>query len=458
MRIVNSKTKIMGEAKVSTALLKFGLPATIGLLVTALYNFVDAIFVGGLGTSAMGAASISFPISMVIIGLGLTLGSGVASYISRLLGKKNIEQASKAASTAFFSSLLLGTIVIVPSIIFLEPLLKLFGATATILPYAKDYAYIFISGSILNVINVTMNNIIRAEGAAKTSMKALVLGSVLNIILDPIFIYTFNFGIKGAAIATVISQAASTLLLFKYFASPKSIVKISLKNFTATKIILGQILKVGTPDLVFQLLSSASMGLINTAAAPYGDAAVASMGIVNRIFAIGSFIIFGFFKGFQPLAGYNYGAKNYSRLKEIKNTALKWTTILCFLVALVQIVFAKQIVAMFSNDTQVIELGIKALRAYSIMFPLFGYQTLYKTLFLSMGKAKEGGILSISRQGIFFIPIVFLLPRLIGLNGIIFSQAIADLLTVIFTWLLSIKLNKYLTQQIEPSLTASSLD
>lgn len=200
------------------------------------------------------------------------------------------------------------------------------------------------------------------------------------------------------------------------------------------------------------------MGLINTAAAPYGDAAVASMGIVNRIFAIGSFIIFGFFKGFQPLAGYNYGAKNYSRLKEIKNTALKWTTILCFLVALVQIVFAKQIVAMFSNDTQVIELGIKALRAYSIMFPLFGYQTLYKTLFLSMGKAKEGGILSISRQGIFFIPIVFLLPRLIGLNGIIFSQAIADLLTVIFTWLLSIKLNKYLTQQIEPSLTASSLD
>ncbi|MCG8485760.1 MAG: MATE family efflux transporter [Clostridia bacterium] len=441
---MNEKIRIMEQEKTSIALLKFGIPATLGLLVTAIYNFVDAIFVGRLGTSQMGAASIAFPISMVIIGLGLTLGIGVASYISRLLGKKEIRQANKAASTAFFSSIILALIVIVPSLIFLEPLLKAFGATPTILPYAKDYSYIFIGGSILTVVNITMNNIARAQGAARTSMQALIVGAVLNIILDPLFIFTFGYGIKGAAIATVISQAVSTILLLAYLFSDKSVIKISAKDFTLSKEIVTEILKIGMPNLMLQLLSSASMGLINSAAVPYGDAAVAAMGIVNRVFAIGSFVIHGFSKGFQPLAGYSFGAKKYSRLQELKDKSLRWTTTFCFILAVIQIIFARPIVGMFSDDIMVLDIGIRALRAYSIMFPLFGFQVIYMTLFLSIGQATEGSLISTGRQGIFFIPLVFILPRLIGLDGVIFSQPIADFLTTLLTLIFSIQLNRKL--------------
>lgn len=452
---MDQKIKIMSEEKVSVALLRFGLPATIGLFVIAIYNFVDAIFVGGLGTSAMGAAAISFPIAMVIIGLGLTLGSGAASYISRLLGARDNEKANKVASTAIFSSIVLGILVIIPSLIHMDYILKLFGATDTILPYAKNYAYVFIGGSILNVINVTLNNLMRAEGAAKTSMKAIIIGSLLNIVLDPIFIYTFGMGIKGAAVATVISQSTSTLLLVKFFLSGKSILNISIKKISFSKDVLIEIFKIGMPNLVFQLLSSASIGMINSASAPYGDEVVAAMGIVNRIFAMGSFVIFGFFKGFQPLAGYNFGAKNFDRLRELKNTALRWTSLFCFIVAIAQILFAQSIIGIFSDNPVVLDIGIRGLRAYSIMFPFFGFQTMYMTLFLSIGKAREGAALSLGRQGIFFIPTILILPNIIGINGIIFSQFVADTFTILMTIVFAIRLKKTLFLQANENFTSA---
>lgn len=438
---MDEKIRVMSQEKVAVALLKFGFPAMIGLFVVALYNFVDAIFIAGLGTSEMGAAAISFPISMVIIGLGLTLGSGVASYISRLLGENKIDQANKAVATAFFGSLILGVVVILPALLFLTPLLKAFGASETILPFAKAYGTIFIGGSILNVINVTMNNIIRAQGAAKTSMYALIIGALLNIILDPIFIYLLGLGIRGAAIATVISQAVSTALLLKYFFSEKSILKISFKHISFSREIIGEILKVGTPSLIFQLLSSASMGLINVAATPYGDAVVAAFGIVNRIFAIGSFVIFGFYKGFQPLAGFNYGAKNFQRLKLLRQTAFRWTILFCMGLGLVQIIFSRQIVGLFSDNVTVLDIGCKALIAYSMILPLYGVQIFYMTLFLSLGKATQGGILSFSRQGFFFIPLILTLPQLFGLSGVIYAQVIADVLTTVVTMIMAYKFN-----------------
>lgn len=454
---MNKKIRIMSEENIPTALLKLGIPAIVGLLITAVYNFVDAIFVGGLGTSAMGAASIAFPIMMVIMGIGMAMGGGAASYISRLLGEKDKQQANKTAAISFFGSIILGVIVIIPALIFLEPLLKSFGATETILPFAKDYASIFVSGSIFNVINITMNNLARAEGAAKVSMKALLVGAILNIILDPIFIYTFNLGIKGAAIATVISQIVSSILLLRFFQSDKNSIKISIRYFSLSRKIWFEIIKIGTPNLVFQILTSISMGLINTAAVPYGDAAVAAMGIVNRIFAIGSYIIFGFSKGFQPIAGYNYGAKKYSRLKDSINISLRWTTWCCVVLAVIQIIFARPIVSIFTNDPKVIDIGTKAVRAYSIMFPFFGFQIIYMTLFLALGKAREGGVLSLGRQGIFLIPTVLILSRIIGLNGVIFSQAIADFLTMLLTLFLSIKLNKKLRLFREQQLKSETL-
>lgn len=425
--------KIMNEESMPKILLKFGIPAIVGFLITAIYNFADAVFVGGLGTSAMGALAVAFPISMISIGIGLILGSGAASCVSRLLGQGDITQANIMSSIAFWGSLFLGIIAIIPSLIFLKEILRFFGATETILPYAKDYMYIVIPGSIFNIINIALNHLARAEGANKTSMNTLLIGAVLNIILDPIFIYTFHLGISGAAIATVISQMLSTILLIRFFYSDKSSVKISIRYFTLSKQMLFEMVKIGAPNLVVQLLSGVSMGLINSAAFPYGDGAVAAMGIANRIFAIGSYIILGFSKGFQPVAGYNYGAKKYDRLKESICVSLKWTFGFCFALAIVQILFAAPIVSIFTSESKVIEIGVQALKAYSIVFPAFGFQTIYMGLFIALGKGKEGLILSLGRQGIFLIPIILILPKLVGLNGVIYSQPIADMLTALIT-------------------------
>ncbi|MFA9465921.1 MAG: MATE family efflux transporter [Velocimicrobium sp.] len=423
--------KMMSEESISKLLLKFGIPAIIGFLITAIYNFVDAVFVGNLGTSAMGALAVAFPISMISIGIGLILGSGAASAVSRLLGQGEIKQANIMSSVACWGSLFLGILSAIPFIFFMEEILRFFGATETILPYATDYMYIYIPGLIFNMMTIALNHLARAEGANKTSMNTLLIGAILNIVLDPVFIYTFHLGIKGAAIATDISQLLSTILLFRFFYSNKSSIKISIRYFNLSKQVLFEMAKTGTPNFVVQVLSGVSMGLINTAAFPYGDGAVAAMGIVNRIFAIGSYIILGFSKGFQPLAGYFYGARKYNRLKESLRVSLKWMFSFCIILGIVEILFSNFIVSIFTNDSKVIEIGVLALRGYSIVFPVFGFQTMILGLFLALGKGKQGLVLSLGRQGIFLIPLVLILPQLLGLNGVIYCQPIADVFTAL---------------------------
>ena len=438
----DQKIKLMAEEKIPKVLLKFSAPVIIGMLVTAFYNVIDAMFVGGLGTSAIGAVSIAFPISMFLMGLGLTFGSGASSYIARLLGQGNIVQANRTASTAFFSSLFIGIITITIILSFLDEVLLSFGATATILPFARDFASIFIAGSILSIIDVTLNNIAISEGAAKISMTAMIAGAIINVILEPLFIYTFGWGIKGAALANVVAQSVTTFLYLRYFWGSKSYVKIAFQHFVFDKEIYSQILKVGIPLLVYQLLTSASMGLTNAAASNFGDAAVAAMGIVTRVFAIVTYVVFGYSKGFQPLAGFNYGAKKIDRLKEAVSVSLIWTTWFCGISALLIIVFSNAIVALFSNDSAVIAIGSRALIANSILFISFGFQTIYISLFLALGKAKEGGVLSMGRQGIFFIPVMFVLPSIIGIDGVIYTQVIADILTTLLTAILAVSLKK----------------
>jgi len=439
----DEKIKMMRDEKIPRVLLKLGMPTMIGMLISSLYNVIDAYFVGGLGTSQMGSISVVFPIGQIIIGLALAFGSGAASYISRLLGEKNGKQANKTASTALFSSMLVGAIVIIIILLFLDNILGSLGATETILPYARAYGLIYIIGSILTVFNITMNNIITSEGAAKFTMISMCIGGGLNVVLDPIFIYTFGWGVRGAAIATVVSQLATLLFYIWYISSRKGYLKISIRDFSLDKNIYSQVLKIGIPIFLFQLLTSISIALTNSAASDYGDSAVAAMGIVTRVLAMGTYVVFGYTKGFQPVAGYNYGAKNYDRLTEATLTSLKWTTWFCGIVALILIIFPSQIVSLFSkNDALVTEIGSRALRANGIVFFLFGFQIVFGTLFLALGKAREGGILSISRQGIFFIPVIFILPHLIGLNGVIYAQPIADLLSIILTAIFAVKLKK----------------
>lgn len=430
----NKKMELLGEAPISKALLAMGLPMMVGMMINALYNLVDAYFIGGLGTSQMGAISVAFPIGQVIVGLGLLFGNGAASYISRLLGNEEREKADKVASTALYSSIGVGAVIIIFTMVFLNPILKLLGATESILPYALTYSGIYVISSIFNVFNVTMNNIVTSEGAAKTTMCALLTGAVLNIILDPVFIYVLHLGVAGAALATAISQMISLFVYLWYVVRKKSVFSFHIKQCCFSREILTEIMKIGVPTLVFQLLTSLSIMLINMQAKSYGDSVIAGMGAVTRIISMGSLMVFGFLKGFQPIAGYNYGAKKYERLRKAIKTAILWSTIFCVLFGIVMAVFPAKIISGFTTgDMELINVGERALRANGLSFSVFGFCTVYSSLFLALGKAKEGFILGACRQGICFIPVILLLPMIWGKDGILYAQPVSDIISAIVT-------------------------
>ncbi len=436
------KAQMMGAEPIKLLLLKLAMPAIVGMLISAVYNIVDTIFVGKLGTSAIGAASVAYPLFMLISAVGLMYGVGSASYISRLLGKGAKEKADEVTSTTFITSLLSGLLLTAVVMIFLEPILTLFGATETIMPYALEYSEVLVMGATFTVLNMTMNNILRAEGNAKFSMIALSVGAILNIILDPLFIFTFNMGIRGAAVATVVSQVTSTLMLLSFFTGGKSYVKLKLKLVNHSLENYREIFKIGIPTFLRQFLMSLGMGLLNTAAMPYGDAALASIGVTNRVFSLAAMVLFGYSQGFQPVAGYNYGAKRFDRLSESIKLSLKWTTLFSIASSFIYMVFAESIIGVFSQDSEVIRIGTMALRAMALLFPLFGFQIVYATLFQALGRGKEAAILSLSRQGIFFYPAVFVLPKLFGLHGVLLSQPFADVCTVLLTAYFAVKINK----------------
>ena len=403
----STRIYLLEEASVASALLKLGIPTMIGMLISALYNVIDAYFVGGLGISQMGAVSVVFPIVQIIIGLGMMFGAGASSYISRLLGKGDVEQANITASAALFSSILAGGIIIAGILIFIEPVLT-------------------------------------AQGATKYTTFAMLTGSVANVILDPIMIYGLDLGIEGAAIATVISLCINMGFYIWYILSGKGVLEFSFKKIKFSKTIYREILKIGIPVLLFQLLASAAMGAINTSAKPYGDYAVAAMGAVTRIMTVVTYVVFGFLKGFQPFAGYNYGAKHFDRLKKSIKLCLIWSTVFCVISATILMFFSKSIVSLFGTDIQMISLASLALKLNALLFVTFGFQMVYASLYLAIGKSLIGSILSLSRQGIFFFPLLLILPYLFGLTGVISVQPFADVLTTIITIIFAVKLNGYL--------------
>jgi len=433
---------MLREAPIPQLLLKMGLPTMIGMLVTGFYNLIDAYFVGGLGTSQMGAISIAFPLGQAIVGVAVMFGGGAAAYISRLLGGRKNEQASHVASTALYSSLFIGAIVIILLECFLDKVLWGLGATETIFPYAKQYAVLYVASSIFNIFNVTMNNIASSEGAVKVSMTAMLLGAGLNVIFAPVFIYGLQMGILGAAAATAVAQIVTSILYFLYIVKGKSMFSFALKEIRFESKIFEEIFKVGIGILVFQLATSLAIGLTNMMAQPYGDSVIAAMGIVIRVISMGIYAVFGFAKGFQPVAGYNYGAKQYERLQIATKIAVKWTTVFCVLMTLIMVLFPQSVISLFTtNDASVIEIGSFALRINVITFIFYGMEAIYCMLFMSLGKPLGGWILCAGRQAVFFIPIILLLPQFMGLNGVIAAQPIADIITIMIMGILAIKLN-----------------
>lgn len=442
----NKKMELLGSAPIPQALMALGIPTMIGMMINALYNLVDAYFVGGLGESQMGAISIVFPLGQVVVGLGLLFGNGAASYLSRLLGRGDQDTANKVASTALYSSVSIGATAIILATIFLKPILTLLGATDTIMPYAVTYAQIYVLSSIFNIFNVTMNNIVTSEGAAKTTMCALLSGAVLNIGLDPVFIYALDMGVAGAAIATAISQIVSTLVYLSYVFGKKSAFTFSVREFGPTKEMMAEILKIGVPTLIFQLLTSLSIALINRAVKGYGDAVIAGMGAVTRVTSMGTLIVFGFLKGFQPIAGFSYGAKKFDRLREAIRISTIWSTTFCVIVGLLLALLSTQIISQFTKgNAEMISVGQKSLMANGLSFILFGFYTVYSSLLLALGKGRAGFILGACRQGICFIPVILILPAVWGINGILYAQPIADVLSAAITVFMAVRLHNELT-------------
>lgn len=445
MNTQNNKMNLLGSVPVPRALLSMGLPTMAGMLINALYSLADTYFVGGLGTVQMAAVTVAYPLGQIVVGLGLLFGNGAAAYLSRLLGQDNRKTANAVASTALYSSIGIGAIAILLSLFFLQPILRQFGALADIMPYALSYSRIYITFSIFNVFNVAMNNIVSSEGAARTAMLALMSGAVLNVILDPIFIYTLGLGVSGAAIATALSQMVSSAIYITYILRKKSVFTFHIRECRFSRDILSEILKIGVPTLLFQLLTSISIAMINDAAKEYGGSALAAMGPVTKILSMGTLIVYGFLKGFQPIAGYSYGAKKYERLLEAIRTATLWSTIFCIIFGLATAIFSGPIMTQFtSGDAQMIQTGQRALQINGLSFMLFGVYTVYSFLFLVMGKAREGCLLGACRQGICFLPAILLLPHILGLNSVILAQPVADVLSFVITIIMALRLHREL--------------
>lgn len=439
-----NRIKILKEENIDKALFKLGMPMVISLLVAALYNVVDTYFVSGLGKEAVAAVSVAFPIQLIFLGIGLTFGAGAGSYISRLLGGNNKKEASIVATVALISSAILGIITAIVLFCYLEGVLKFMGAIPSIMEISKSYTGIFIVGGILGSINVTLGNLVVAQGAAKISLKAMLLGSISNMVLDPIFIFGLNLGVRGAAIATLIARVITSLMYLIYFVGDKNLIEIKLPNFKPTFAIYKEILKIGISMLILQILQTISISKISYAASFYGEEAIAAIGIALRIVTLGTNVALGYMKGLQPLAGFNYGAKNYERVRGAIKASIKWTNVFCVVWTVIVYIFAPSILSIFGTDENVLNIAVPALRASVIMFITFGFQFTYSTLYLSTGKALGGVFLNSLRQGIVFIPIILLLPKLMGLNGVIYAQTISDLITTIITIPFAISVNKSL--------------
>ena len=421
----------MVNTPVSKLITGLAVPTVISMLVTSIYNMADTFFVSQISTQASAAVGVVFPIMSIIQAFGFTLGMGSGSLISIRLGQKRNEEANVIVSTAFFTAIGIGFLITILGIIFSTQFLSLVGASNTILPYAQDYAkYIFFGAPIMTA-SFVLNNVLRSEGKAFFSMIGLTTGGILNIILDPIFIYALDLGISGAAIATLCSQSISFLILLTCFLKHKTVCRISIKLYSLKKEVLPKIVTTGFPSLSRQGLSSISSILLNTAAGSYGDAAIAGMSITTKIIMFVASVMIGIGQGFSPVSGYNYGAKRYDRVKQAYKFTLCAGSILMGSVAVVIFIFAKQIMNGFINDSQAVEIGVAALRWQVAFIPFHPLIIGTNMLMQSTRHIKSATYLSMNRNGIYFIPAILILPRVIGLQGVEMAQFVADVLSAI---------------------------
>ena len=425
----DQKFHTMTEAPVAPLICKLAVPCIISMLVTAFYNMADTFFVGMMkSNAATGAVGVVFSLMAVIQAVGFFFGQGSGNYISRELGKKNYQEASNMAATGFFSSLVTGLVICIVGQIFLEPLAYLLGSTPTILPYTEAYLRVILLGAPWMTASLVLNNQLRFQGSASYAMVGIVSGAILNIALDPLLIFVFDLGVAGAGWATIISQFVSFCLLLRG-CSKGSNINIRLRNVRVKWHYYKMIIRGGLPSLARQCLASVATICLNHAAQPYGDAAIAAMGVVQRITMFGYSAMLGFGQGFQPVCGFNYGAGLYSRVKEGFWFCVKISFFFLASVGVLGFLFAPQLIALFRDDPAVIEFGMRALRFQCVTLWVQSWVVMSNMLMQSIGRTIPATFLAVARQGLFFIPFVLFLPIFFNATGLQMAQSAADLLT-----------------------------
>lgn len=444
---MKDNTKIFAEYKVPRAVAAMALPSMMGMLINIIYNLADTFFVGQTGDSnQVAAVSVSMPLFFFFLAIGNLFGIGGCAFISRSLGEGKKNKVKTISSFCIYGALVLGIFIGILFFFFREPLLYLVGASNNTIGFAQDYLKWVAVGAPFSVLSITVCNLVRGEGAAKISMVGSVLGQVVNVILDPVFIlgsgdklfgitlpFGLDMGVAGAAIATVLGNVFSVVFFLVYFLRGKSILSITPKRFSMKNGIAKGVINVGLPASLNNLLMSISNIIVNIVLVSYGDNAVAAMGVAMKANMLVIMLQIGLAQGVQPLIGYCYGAKNYTRMKKCMGFSIVCNIVIGTVMMLFYLVFRENVISMFIDDTEVVSLGVKMLTAIMSPGPVIGIMFVLNFAFQGMGKGIQSFILSVGRQGLVYIPLLFILNKLVGLDGIIWAQATADFVCVIMS-------------------------
>ena len=435
-----SNQKHLGEAPIGKLLLQYSVPAIIGMIVNALYNIVDRMFIGNIpniGSLAITGVGITMPIMTIILAFGMLIGIGATANISLNLGKGNRPTAEKLLGNAFTLSIIVGLAIAIVGTICANPILNLFGASENTLFYAKEYLNIILLGCTFNILSFSLNSTVRADGNPKMSSLTMVIGCGTNIILDYVFIFIFNLGVKGAALATIISQAITFFIILYYYTIGNSNLKLKVENFKLKKHLVTMTFAIGIAPFATQIANSLVQVIANNALKTYGsDLAIGAMTVISSLNIVFMMPIFGINQGCQPIIGSNYGAKKYKRAKETFKYATMAACVICIIGFTIIQCFPTQIISLFNNDPKLTNLAMRGIRIYLLMMPIVGINIVATSYYQSIGKAKVSMFVSLLRQVILLIPFTIILPKFIGLDGVWAAGACADSLSVIITLIL----------------------
>ena len=431
----NSNYDLLTHGSIPRVVGMMSVPTIISMLTSSLYSLADTFFVGQIDTQATAAVGIVFAVLSVFQAFAFFFGHGSGNYMSRMLGAKRRNEAVRMASTGFFTALIFGVVMAVTGLLLLTPLSRWLGSTDTILPYTERYLGIILVGTPLNMGAMVLNNQMRFQGNARYAMVGIVTGTLLNVALDPLLIFVFDLGISGAALATVLGQLCSFLLLL-YLSTKGENIRIHPRNFTPSLHFQKEIVVAGSPSLMRQGLGSIATLLLNIVAAGYGDAAVAAMSIVGRITFVVYSIIIGLGQGYQPLCGFSYGAGLYDRVTRGFWFCVKVGTAFLILCTIVGFLFTEQIISAFRDDTDVIFIGSEALRYQLFTYPIGAFILLSNMMMQTINRPWQANLMASARRGLFFIPLIIVLPIFFGLRGVEMCQAVSD----VFTFLLAVPL------------------